>query len=707
MPLSSKKVIEFIRNRKAPFSRQDVIRGLIDPKVEKSRSGKNNKAKKTKKYRPDKDVSRIEETLAALAHAGLLIRHKKKLKAHHDLSLDAVLIVSTSGDGVAITDDDDEIIIKGQHTGGAHNNDHVTVRIIDFRRGYFYGEVVGILKRHRNQYMARFSSKTRGMLIYRLSDLPGEVEVVMDRHNLTAPEKELTDPGRYYVISLEEKTLGNRQTCRVLESFPLTDERFDLSRIMVRHSLPGEHGPYPELDTVEKIIEKEVKGRVDYRSHFTVTIDGADAKDFDDAISLTKEEDNFHLYVHIADVSTFVRIGGELDNEAYARGTSYYLGNAVIPMLPEKLSNDLCSLRQDVDRLTMTADMLISPEGELLDFSFHHGIIRVNNRLTYTGSDKLLDARGNDTLERKLRQMNELADLLYSKRIREGRIDLNLHDRRIVYEDNRVAGIETMPRLRSHRIVEEFMLTANMAAARLLKENDIPSLYRVHEAMAEEKLEGLARFLKLYGVKLFVSEEPGTAIQRVIEKIAGKENEEMINMVILKSMMQAFYDNVPLGHFGLGFDDYTHFTSPIRRYPDLIVHRSISAHIRGQKPPYGMSQLGAIGEQSSDLERVAQRAERDMIKLKSCRLMADRVGDTFEATVNGVTKFGFYVVLDDPGVEGMVPMRTLTDDYYLLQEDEFTIIGKRFGRRFRIGDRVTVRCIDVNMELFRIDFEVA
>jgi ribonuclease R len=286
-------------------------------------------------------------------------------------------------------------------------------------------------------------------------------------------------------------------------------------------------------------------------------------------------------------------------------------------------------------------------------------------------------------------------------------VDLDLPDHELIYENQDMKDIVFAKRLRSHLIIEEFMLSANEVVSRALTENDIPALYRVHENISDEKMQSLSNFLRTLGITLKAKTNIGVALQRVIDQVKGKEYEQVVNFIILKSFMQAYYGAEPLGHFGLGFLDYTHFTSPIRRYPDLIVHRCLKSLLDKNKPPYDTSVLEEIGEKSSEMERVAQNAERDLFKLISCRFMEDKVGEVFDAVISGIGRAGFFVALLDKPVEGMVPLRFLTDDYYLIKEDEYTVIGRKLGRRFRMGDRVRVRLKEVFYESMRIDFEVA
>jgi ribonuclease R len=303
--------------------------------------------------------------------------------------------------------------------------------------------------------------------------------------------------------------------------------------------------------------------------------------------------------------------------------------------------------------------------------------------------------------------MMKLAETLHKKRSSSGRLDLNLTDQEIIYEKDKLKEIRFAARLKSHMLIEECMLSANEAVSKALKDNGVPSLYRVHEKISDKNLESLKKFMLVLGIKIPGGKNAGINLQEVLQKVAGKPYEQVVSLVILKSMMQAFYGPEPLGHFGLGFTDYTHFTSPIRRYPDLVVHRCLKSLIDSSPRPYDMQQLLEAGEKSSTMERIAQKGERDLIKIKSCRILKDSVGNEFDAVISGMAKFGLFVSLIDMPIEGMIPLKNLKDDYYSINEDNYTVTGNRRGRVFRLGDKLRVKLVQADIETLRIDFEPA
>jgi len=697
MPESSKRIIEAIRAFKGPFTHADILAQTRARSGAQARSRHGKPSNKGGRERPI-----VDETLRGLTAAGLLLKRGRSYTRTDGFSPEGVITIDRRGAGTIKTDDGLTLGVLKENIGNAHSGDLVKAELDDIRNEVCYARVTEVRRRGKERYMARVETKLGDRILLRLVDMPGGV-TLRARRSPSEPLK-----GDLCIVRLTGRTVSGMAECSVERSFSPDDEEYDVQRILIKHSIPDRHPHYEELDAFDKkFLSREKKGRRDYRKLYTVTIDGDNAKDFDDAISFESGHNGHRLYIHIADVSTFVKPGGELDMEAARRGTSFYLGNHVVPMLPEPLSNELCSLKERVDRLSLTAELVFDKSGKPISQSFHRGLIKVDRRLTYSSAHRMIEGGKRGKTDRLLLSMYEFAMILKQRRMRQGRLDLNLTDSEFIYEGNTLVDLIAARRFKSHTIIEEFMLSANEAVSKALRENGIPTLYRIHETISQEKLTALKKFLQTLSMPLRSVGNIGAALQEVIESVKGRDDEVVVNYIILKSLMQAYYGTEPLGHFGLGFKDYTHFTSPIRRYPDLVVHRCLKTLIERKSPPYSVEALRPVGERSSEMERIAQNAERDLHRLKSCRLMRERIGEVFDAVISGISRYGFFVTLMERPIEGMVPLRTLTNDYYLVNEDEFTVVGRRLGRRFRLGDRVRVRLIGVEIETMRIDFEVA
>jgi len=464
------------------------------------------------------------------------------------------------------------------------------------------------------------------------------------------------------------------------------------------------------------ITDADLHERVDLRGRVCFTIDPEDARDFDDALTLEPlSGGTVRLGVHIADVSHYVRPGTALDAEAYDRGTSVYLVNEVIPMLPERLSNDLCSLRPDVDRLTYSVFMDVQEDGIVGDYRIARSIIRSVRRFTYEEVQRVIE-RGEGEHAGTILALHRLAQVQTKRRRRRGSIDFDTTEVKIRLDESGLPrAIVKRPRLDAHRLVEECMLLANKTVAEHIGRGRKaaeahPFLYRVHDVPDPGKLRDLAQFVKKFGFSLDAKQGvPPKELQKLLDKVRGSEVENLINEVALRSMSKAVYSEKNIGHYGLAFSHYTHFTSPIRRYPDLVVHRLLSLY--AQKPDgkavaaYHAS-LPDIARQASERERVATEAERESVKVMQVEYMKRHVGDELAGVIGGVTSFGLFVEINDLLIEGLVRMRDLDDDYYLFDEKQYSLRGRSHGKIYRLGDRVRVRVVGVDPEQREIDLAI-
>ena len=469
-----------------------------------------------------------------------------------------------------------------------------------------------------------------------------------------------------------------------------------------------------------EISAAEIAAREDLRDLPIVTIDGENARDFDDAVHVRKTAAGYELLVSIADVAFYVRPDSALDQEAYARGTSVYFPDRAIPMLPEALSNGICSLNPNEDRLTKTAAIEFTAKGEVIRNRFFNSVIRSHARMTYTDVRRILVDKETECRERyrnlldEFNLMEELALLIYEQRRRRGNLDFDLPEAEIILDlQGLPEDIVRAERNVAHRIIEEFMIAANEAVARHLTEKDFPTLYRVHEGPDQQALEALAPFLLSLGYRLPQKKEPIAPLemQKLLESARGKPEERVINRVLLRSMKQAIYQPENIGHFGLASTCYTHFTSPIRRYPDLIVHRMLDRVLRGEKLKPNAREdllryLQESGKHTSERERHAMDAEREMIALKKAQFMMNKLGEEFPGFINTLVSFGFFVELDNFFIEGLVRLSSLPGDDYDYYEKEYVIKGRRHGKQFRLGDNVRVKVVRINAFRSEIDFEL-
>ncbi len=490
----------------------------------------------------------------------------------------------------------------------------------------------------------------------------------------------------------------------------------DSLSVAYQFSLPYRFNP-EVLDEAEKtiphvIIKQEYQGRLDLRNKVIITIDPEDAKDFDDAISLERiDGSNWILGVHIADVSHYVRPDSAMDVEARNRGTSVYFPGEVIPMLPEQLSNEICSLKEGKDRLTKTAFMTFDSNGTLVKYEIKHSVINVKKRLNYNQATRILE--GGEDAEKKVKELlddaAELANLLFERRLKRGALELDLPEVSVhVDDEGRVTSVKKFEKHISHRLIEEFMLSANEVVARFLQENKMPGIFRVHPMPDEDEILDFAMFIK--GIEAVQIDPFNTRqVQKLLEDVRGKPEAYVVNLLLLKSLKKAVYSAKQTPHFALALEHYTHFTSPIRRYPDLIVHRLLDQYfsrelVSDSLRSYWQSNLPEWASHCSFTERRADDAEREITKLKLLRFLENRTGDVMDAVITGVQEYGLFIQLNEYLVEGLIHIRTLTDDFYSVDRRRLSLIGSRRHKVLKVGDCIKVSIDKIDMLKREVDF---
>jgi ribonuclease R len=698
-PIPSREFIsEVITNQPGPVTYEELI-VVLDMQTEQQQEA-------------------LLRRLRAMERDGQIIRNRRKGYVPVDQTDLVAGRVTGHPDGFGFLIPDtggDDLFLSPRQMRQVLHGDRVVARVVGRDpRGRLEGSITEVLERHNHSVVGRYFTESGVGFV-----IPDNKRLSQD---ILVPPENRGDAqeGQIVVAAIVEQP--NKRIQPVGKIVEILGEHrapgMEIDIAIRAHELPHEWPQEVEDEATAygpEVAEEAKQGRLDLRDVPLVTIDGEDARDFDDAVYCERTKQGWKLFVAIADVSHYVEPASALDQEAEKRGTSVYFPERVIPMLPEVLSNGLCSLNPEVDRLCMVCEMDISEDGKLQSFDFHEAVMRSHARLTYNQVaamvvDRTLESRREyPELIEHLDRLYDLFQALYKSRRKRGAIDFETTETRIVFnEERKIEQIVEVHRNNAHRLIEECMIMANVAAARFLEKHEIPALFRIHEGPVPEKVEDLRSFLGELALKLGGGDEPGPGdYAKLLTSIQEREDLHLIQTVMLRSLKQAIYVPDNHGHFGLSLEAYAHFTSPIRRYPDLLVHRAIRHILRGGKAEsyrYSKGDMSLMGEHCSMTERRADEATRDTVDWLKSEYMQDKLGEEFMGHISSVTSFGLFVSLDDIYVEGLVHVTSLKSDYYKFDAVHHRLIGERSGKNYQLGDAIKVRVARVDLDEKKIDF---
>lgn len=663
----------------------------------------------------------LEQILNELMTEGRIVCSKRgKFSKSEEKKITGTFQAHPKGFGfVSVEGEKEDIFIPESETNGAMHMDTVEISVspaVTGRRKE--GKVLHVLERGMKQVVCTYQlNKNFGFAVPDNPKFGSDIFIPLER------SKGAVNGHKVVVEITQYGKKGKNPEGKVVEILGhINDPGVDILSIVRAYGLPVEFDPkvMTQVEHVAKpVSEADMAGRMDLRDWQMVTIDGEDAKDLDDAVSLTMDHENYILGVHIADVSNYVQEHSALDTEALKRGTSVYLVDRVIPMLPHALSNGICSLTQGEERLALSCIMTVNPKGEIIDHTITESVICVDRRMTYTNVKKILADHDPEVIAEyeplvpMFEKMAELAAILRKKRMKRGSIDFDFPETKVILDKNgNPVDIRPYDRNVATKLIEDFMLAANETVAAEYYWRELPFVYRTHEQPDSEKIQKLSTFINNFGYSLHIGSDEvhPKELQKLLEKIDGTSEEPLISRLTLRSMKQARYTVENTGHFGLAADCYCHFTSPIRRYPDLQIHRIIKDSLRGR---LGEKRIGhytqilpEVAKHASEMERRADEAERETIKLKKVQYMENHIGETFAGVISGVAEYGFFVELENT-VEGLVRVTSLTDDFYQYYEETYELVGEATNRRFKLGQQVRVTVDNCDRIMRTIDFTLA